>query len=197
MTKQVFFGAYLLVFAVCAIEPFDRAVWWAENLPIMLLAVVVGLVGIKHQFSQLSYLLMFCLMCLHTIGGHYTFALVPFDWVTNGFGFARNHYDRIAHFTVGFWAFPLAEVLHTRKLVNSNWLLYLFPIFSIVTLAGAYEVFEWQYAVLGDPEAGIAVLGSQGDVWDAQKDILADTLGALFAMAIFATSGRGKHNNTN
>jgi putative membrane protein len=129
---------------------------------------------------------MFCLMALHTIGGHFTFALVPFDWVTDTFGFERNHYDRVAHFSVGFWAFPIAEILHRRNLVNTKWILYLFPVFSIVTLAGAYEVFEWLYAVSADPAAGIAVLGSQGDIWDAQKDILADTLGALVGVSLFA-----------
>jgi len=61
----------------------------------------------------------------------------------------------------------------------------LFPVFAIATVAGGYEIIEWQYALNADPEAGIAVLGSQGDVWDAQKDILSDTLGAIVAMVLF------------
>ena len=125
------------------------------------------------------------LIIMHTIGGHYTFARVPFEWFTNLFGFERNHYDRIAHFTVGFYAYAAAYLLLAKKLVNSKWILFLFPLFFIMATAGAYEVFEWQYAVLGDPEAGIEVLGSQGDIWDAQKDILADTLGAIFALILF------------
>ncbi len=64
-------------------------------------------------------------------------------------------------------------------------MLYLFSLFSIVTVAGAYEVIEWWYAVSADEAAGIAVLGSQGDIWDAQKDILADTLGALLVLTLF------------
>jgi putative membrane protein len=185
-SPAIFFGAYLVLFAICAVEPFERTVWWAENLPIILLVGIVALVRRHHEFSSMSYVLMFFLVGLHTIGGHFTFERVPFDWVTNAFDFERNHYDRMAHFCVGFYAFPIAEILRKHSLVNSRWLLYLFPIFSIVTLAAAYELFEWQYALLGDPEAGAAVLGSQGDVWDAQKDILADTLGALFAMGLFA-----------
>jgi len=122
---------------------------------------------------------------LHTIGGHYTFERVPFDWFTDTFGFERNHYDRIAHFSVGFYAYPIAEILFRNKLVNSSWVLYLFPLFSIISVAGVYELFEWQYAISADAEAGIAVLGSQGDIWDAQKDILADTLGALLSLLIF------------
>ncbi|HIA04175.1 MAG TPA: DUF2238 domain-containing protein [Myxococcales bacterium] len=187
---RLFFGAYLLLFTVCAVSPFDRAVWWAENLPIVLLVAIIALVQRHHRFSSFSFGMMFCLLVLHTIGGHFTFAMVPFDWVTDTFGFQRNHYDRIAHFTVGFYAFPLAEIIHQRALVNTKWILYLFPVFAIVTLAGAYEVFEWQYAVLGDPQAGLAVLGSQGDIWDAQKDILADTLGAVFAVGCFAVFAR-------
>lgn len=128
---------------------------------------------------------MFVLIYLHTIGGHYTFALVPFDWVTDTFGFARNHYDRIAHFSVGFYAFAIAEWLLQGKLVKSRFLLITYPIFVIVTIAAGYEVIEWIYAALSDPEAGLAYLGSQGDIWDAQKDMLADTLGAVFVMVIF------------
>ncbi len=186
LPARLFFGAYFVLFLVCAISPYDRSVWWAENSPILLLVGVVAWVQKHHRFSGVSFSLMFCLMALHTIGGHFTFALVPFDWVTDTFGFERNHYDRVAHFSVGFWAFPIAEILHRRNLVNTKWILYLFPVFSIVTLAGAYEVFEWLYAVSADPAAGIAVLGSQGDIWDAQKDILADTLGALVGVSLFA-----------
>jgi putative membrane protein len=61
----------------------------------------------------------------------------------------------------------------------------MFPICFILAVAGVYEIFEWGYAVSADPTAGAAVLGSQGDVWDAQKDILADGLGAITAMIVF------------
>ena len=187
-SQILFFGTYLILFAICAIGPHERTVWFVENLPIVLLVGAIALIGRHHNFSPLSYGLMFFLVALHTIGGHYTFELVPFDWVTNTFGFERNHYDRVAHFTVGFYAFPIAEILRRRNLVNSSWLLYLFPLFSMMSLAAAYELFEWQYALLADSSAGAAVLGSQGDVWDAQQDILCDTLGAIFALALFARS---------
>ncbi len=128
---------------------------------------------------------MACLIFLHTIGGHFTFERVPFDFVSELFGYERNHYDRIAHFTVGFYAFPCAELLLRRRLVNSKVILLLFPIFMIFTVAAGYELFEWCYAVHADPAAGHAVLGSQGDVWDAQKDMLADGLGAVAATGLF------------
>ena len=178
-------GVYLLVFIVCAIGPYDRAVWWAENIPVLIVvAAIVGLSRI-HRFSNASYGLMAVFIILHTIGGHYTFERVPFDWFSELFGFERNHYDRIAHFSVGFYAYPLAEWMVTRRLVRTGWIVALFPLFAIIAVAGVYEIFEWQYAISADATAGIAVLGSQGDIWDAQKDILADTLGALSVMALY------------
>ncbi len=177
---------YFILFTLLGINPLSgREVWLAENLPICFIVLVL-VVGYRwFQFSNLSYFLMSILIFLHTIGGYYTFAEVPFDWITNFFGFERNHYDRMAHFSVGFYAFPIAELLTRKNLTNSKIITYLFALFSIMSLAGTYEVMEWQFAILGDPQAGAEVLGSQGDIWDAQKDIVADTLGAIFALFIF------------
>lgn len=181
----VLLGLYAVVFTVCAIAPYDRDVWWAENAPVWIVVGALVWLSRLHRFSNTSYILMSVFIILHTIGGHYTFERVPFDWVTNLFGFERNHYDRLAHFSVGFYAYPIAEVLMTRRLVRTRWIVSLFPIFAIVTVAGVYEIFEWQFALAANPTAGGAVLGSQGDIWDAQKDILADTLGAFLVMILF------------
>ncbi len=177
---------YILLFIVCGIAPYDRTIWMAENLPIVIIVVGIFIFSRYHRFSNLAYALMAVLITLHTIGGHYTFERVPFGMVSDLFGFERNHYDRISHFSVGFYAFAIAELIAAKQLTQSRTILYLFPIFSIFTVAAVYEIFEWQFALLADPEAGIAVLGSQGDVWDAQKDMLADGLGAIFAMLLFA-----------
>lgn len=190
MVAAILLVIYLLMFAALGVAPYDRAVWVAENLPIMAIVLLLVTTYRRFRFSDGAYLFMACLVFLHTIGGHFTFERVPFDWVTDLFGFQRNHYDRMAHFTVGFYAFPCAELLLRKRLVSSRWVLLLFPIFFIVTVAAGYELFEWQYAVHADPTAGIAVLGSQGDIWDAQKDMLADTLGALFATGLFAVFNR-------
>lgn len=176
---------YLGLFTVCAIEPYDRSVWWVENIPVMVIVALLVLSWRRYRFSDISYILMSVFLILHTLGGHYTFERVPFDYVTQLFGFDRNHYDRLAHFSVGFYAYPIAELLLVKEQVRSKLVLYLFPVFAIVSVAGAYEIIEWWYAISADEAAGIAVLGSQGDIWDAQKDILADTLGAVFVMAIF------------
>ena len=181
---------YFVVFTLCAIEPYDRNVWWAENIPVLVVVGAIVWLSRIHQFSNTSYFLMSVFIILHTIGGHYTFERVPFDWVSDLFGFERNHYDRIAHFSVGFYAYAIAEVLMARRLVRSRWIVLLFPIFAIATVAGVYEIIEWQYAMSADSKAGLAVLGSQGDVWDAQKDILADILGAILVMMLFFYQNR-------
>ncbi|MEY3018354.1 MAG: hypothetical protein RL336_1489 [Pseudomonadota bacterium] len=184
-SAKVLFFAYLIFMVALGIAPYSRDVWLAENLPMW--CIVAGIIWANrvHKFSNTSLFAMSVLVVMHTIGGHYTFERVPFDWVTQAFDFERNHYDRIAHFSVGFYAYPIMEFLLARGLILHRVVLSLFGVFAIVTVAGLYEVVEWLYAVSADPAAGIAVLGSQGDIWDAQKDILADTLGALLAAGIF------------
>jgi len=184
-SAYLFAGGYLLLFIYLAVKPYDRAVWWVENIPIFLLVATIVVAHRYHNFSPISYFFMSFLVVLHTIGGNYTFERVPFSLVTEAFGFERNHFDRIAHFSVGFYAFPIAEILLKKRLVTSVAVLAMFPVFAIFTVAGVYELFEWIYAISADPNAGNAVLGSQGDIWDAQKDILADGLGSIFAVAIF------------
>ena len=177
---------YAVLFTVLAFNPIDRMTWLAENLTVwIVLAVLIGLYLGGVVFSRMAYALMFIFIYLHTIGGHWTFALVPFDWVTDFFGFSRNHFDRLAHFSVGFYAFAMAEWLWHKKSVTNRFLLFTYPIFAIATIAMSYKIIEWIYAATSDPEAGIAYLGSQGDIWDAQKDMLADTLGAITAVVLF------------
>lgn len=177
---------YSALFFVLAIEPVDRPTWFAENLTVWMLIATMLILRARHvYFSNTAYAMMFVLVYLHTIGGHWTFANVPFNCVTDFFGFQRNHFDRIAHFSVGLYAFAIAEWLHRRHLVANRFLLFVFPVCVIASVAAMYEIIEWLYAALANPEAGIAYLGSQGDIWDAQKDMLADTLGALVATRLY------------
>jgi putative membrane protein len=123
---------------------------------------------------------------LHTYGGHFSFERAPFDFFNDLFGFERNMFDRFAHFSIGFFAFPIAEYMSQKKLIPAKFTNILFALFSIVTLAAFYELFEWQYAVIFGGESASDFLGSQGDIWDAQKDILMDTLGAVFSVGLFS-----------
>lgn len=179
-------GIYAVLFTVLAFNPVSRTTWFDENLTVwIIVAVILGLYFRGVRFSKLAYGLMFVLIYLHTIGGHWTFALVPFDWVTDFFGFSRNHFDRVAHFTIGFYAFAIAEWLWNKKLVANKFLLFTYPVFVIATIAMSYELVEWIYAAKSNAADALAYLGSQGDIWDAQKDMLADTLGAITATVLF------------
>lgn len=182
---HILLGVYIIEFILLGISPYSRDVWWAENLPIVgvvLFLVILYIRGIR--FSNLGYLLMAILPYIHTIGGYYTFELVPFDWFNNFFGFERNMFDRVSHFTTGFFAYGLMEYVIRYKKVSSTFWAFFLSVCFIGTLAMAYELIEWQYAEIAGGEAGQAFLGSQGDIWDAQKDMLMDTLGALFVSTL-------------
>lgn len=177
---------YVALFVWGAINPYDRATWWAENIPIVILvSALVILYQRGVRFSPLAYVLMAVLPYWHTVGGHYTFERVPFGWFNRAFGFERNMFDRIGHFSVGFYAFGILEYLLSRRAMSPK-LAFLFAVFTIAFVAMTYELIEWGYAAYGgNPEAGANFLGSQGDVWDAQKDMLMDTLGALAASLLY------------
>ena len=195
LTAKILLVGYLILFTCAGIAPYDRATWWAENIPIVMIAA--GLAWLYWRgfiFSSMAYALMAVLLYLHTIGGHYTFERVPFDFVSKLFGFERNHFDRIAHFSVGFYAYAIAEALVRKQAVRSQLVLFLFPVFGIAFVAMAYELIEWWYAATAGGTGGAAFLGSQGDIWDAQKDMLADTLGAVAATSLFFAQGYGRIN---
>ena len=178
-------GALALLIVWSGIAPHARDVWVAEIVPVLL--VFGGLVWLypRFRFSNAAYLLMAVWLFWHTVGAHYTFAEVPFDWFNDLIGSQRNQFDRIGHFSVGFYAFAVTEwLLRTRQC--RPLLAGLFGLLLIMAIAAGYEIVEWLFAVYYGGEAGIEFLGSQGDVWDAQKDMLADTLGALFALALYA-----------
>jgi putative membrane protein len=182
-------AAFLALWAGLAVHPVARDVWWAENIPVMAVFGLLALTWSRFRFSDAAYLLMSVWLVVHTVGGHYTFANVPFGWVTETFGFARNNFDRLGHLSIGLYAFPVAELLVRRRWAGPA-LAALFGLFALMALAAAYEIVEWWYAALAGGEAGAAFLGSQGDVWDAQKDMLCDTVGALAGLALFLAQGR-------
>ena len=188
---KILLGAYILAFTLLAINPFSREVWVAENIPIVLIVLyLLFLYWRGVQFSNTGYAMMSVLIFMHTVGGHFTFERVPFDWFNDFFGFERNMYDRVAHFSVGFFAYPIAEYLANRSLVNSRVLVYLVPLLFIISVAAGYEMIEWWFAATYGGDAGAAFLGSQGDIWDAQKDMLMDTMGAVTALTVFFTRYR-------
>ncbi len=184
------------------IIPHDRIVWYAEIIPIITVYLLLIITYRRFQFSLTAYMMMSFWLILHTIGAHYTFAEVPFEWgnrlLSPLLGEGRNHFDRVGHYVIGFYSYPMAEFLLRRRLCGVKVAVF-FALFFVMSIAAGYEIIEWQYAVRQGGDAGLAFLGSQGDNWDAQKDMLADTLGAITALVIFLAVQRGKHdgNNTN
>lgn len=177
---------YVVEFIWAGIEPFSRSVWYAENGPILALVVAVVVLYIRNvRFSNTAYFLMFILPFWHTIGGHYTFEKVPFDWFNNFFGFERNMFDRIGHFAVGFYALPVIEYLVGKGLAAKTWIATTYAIFLVSFVAVFYEWIEWWYAVLYGGDSGAAFLGSQGDIWDAQKDMFMDVSGAVLTTLFY------------
>ncbi|WCP68734.1 DUF2238 domain-containing protein [Vibrio tubiashii] len=181
--------AYSCVFIFSAIEPMSRAVWLAEIIPAALIFVTIWVASRRYTFSNTAYVLMFVWLCLHTVGAKYTFAEVPFDWFNQLIGSERNNFDRVAHFSIGLYAYPVAEYLVRKKKLGLG-IATSYALFAIMALAAGYEIIEWWYAALAGGDEGIAFLGSQGDIWDAQKDMLMDTLGAICSLILLTVQHR-------
>jgi len=176
--------SFLAFFILLGIDPVDRSVWIVEVIPIVLVFISLIFIYKKFQFTNLSYTLLLMWMVWHTIGGHYTFANVPFGFITDLFNFQRNNFDRVGHLVIGFYAYPMAEFLTRKKYTNAI-VASFFGLFFIMSIAAGYEIIEWAYAVIDGGDTGIEFLGSQGDIWDAQKDMLADSIGAIISIALF------------
>ena len=108
-------GTYSIFFVLLGIDPVSREVWVAEIIPVVLVFSFLVLTFRKFRFSNLAYGLIFIWIYWHTVGGHYTFANVPFGWVTELLGSDRNHFDRIGHFVIGFYAYAMAEWLLRKQ----------------------------------------------------------------------------------
>jgi putative membrane protein len=178
---------YLVLSAWTAYGPVDREFWAiASILPACL---VVGLITMRRwlPLSPLSYALITLFLSLHTIGVHYTYAQVPVGaWMDQALHLGRNHFDRVVHFSFGFLlAYPMEEAF--RLLAHARgWVLYYLPVMTVLGLSGLWEIIESWVAGAVHPELGITYLGSQGDIWDAQKDMAAALYGAMFSVTLLA-----------
>src|SRR5688572_14813321 len=159
--------------------------WFLENTLVFLFLTFLIVSYHRYQFSDLSYLLICVYLCLHVYGSKYTYAENPFGyWLQEAFGTARNPYDRLVHFSFGFLlAYPMREIfLNWFKF--PTWVSWSLPIEVTLSISGLYELIEWAVADLFFPAQGDAYLGTQGDIWDAQKDMFLATLGAVLATTI-------------
>jgi putative membrane protein len=181
--------ALLVVFLVAwgwaAVDPVFPDDWWLENVLVFAgVPLVIGL-GFYFRLSNLSYTLITIFLVLHVIGSHYTYAEVPFGYtLQRWFDSDRNLYDRLVHFSFGLLlAYPVREVFVRITRARGVWSFYL-PVELTLAFSAIYELMEWAAAVKVAPEAGLAFLGAQGDVWDAQKDMALAGLGSIITMLI-------------
>ncbi|UVT14878.1 MAG: DUF2238 domain-containing protein [Nitrospira sp.] len=184
-------GWYIGLWCMLAIAPYDRQDWLLENLLAVTVIAVLFLTFRLFQFSTLSYVLITVFLTLHAIGAHYTYAEVPFGfWLQQMLALDRNPFDRIVHFAYGFLlVYPLREILVRLAGVTGFWSYYL-PISGTVAQSGFFELIEALVAILVNPELGTAYLGTQGDEWDAQKDMAAALVGAIITMSLLLFSVR-------
>lgn len=184
---------FLVLWALLAIAPYDRKDWALENVLVFLIVPFLVLTRKRLPLSRISYTAIFIFLCLHEVGAHYTYAKVPYDeWfrsltgtpLNEILGFERNHFDRLAHFCFGLLlAYPIREVFLRVADVRGVWGYYL-PLDVTMATSMLFELFEWGAAELFGGDLGVAYLGTQGDVWDAHKDMALASLGAMIAMLV-------------
>jgi putative membrane protein len=178
-----------------ALSPYDRHDWLLENALLVLAIALLGATFRSFPLSRISYALVFVFLCLHTIGAHYTYAEVPYDaWFerltgrsfNSLVGWERNNFDRMVHFSYGLLlAYPIRELFLRIGGMRGFWG-YFLPLDLTMSTSMLYELVEWLVAELFGGELGMAYLGTQGDVWDAHKDMALASGGALLSMCITA-----------
>jgi putative membrane protein len=188
-----------VLWVVLAIHPHSRKDWALENALVALLVPALALLRRRLLLSRFSYTLLFLFLCLHEVGAHYTYAEVPYDaWFQAVFGtrlntllgWHRNQFDRLVHFAYGLLlAYPVREVFLRVADVRGFWG-YFLPLDLTMSTSMLYELVEWGAAELFGGDLGAAYLGTQGDVWDAHKDMALASLGALVAMTVTALINR-------
>jgi putative membrane protein len=185
---KIFLVAFLAVWIDSFIGTSDYSNWMLENLLVVIFFIVLLWSYRRYQFSDLSFLLITIYLILHVYGSKYTYAENPLGyWLKDQFNWERNHYDRIVHFSFGFLlAYPMRE-LFLKWLRFPRWVAWILPIEITLSIGSLYELIEWSVAGIFFPEQGMAYLGTQGDIWDAQKDIALAVFGAALATTIVSS----------
>jgi putative membrane protein len=181
---------YAAWWVMMAINPHHFSDWLLEN--VLVVGAVALLLFTRNSFplSRVSYTCIFIFMMLHALGAHYTYAEVPYDEWFPVFEGGRNHFDRLVHFAYGLlFAYPIREMFLRIGDMRGFWG-YFLPLDLTMSTSMIYELIEWAAAEAFGGELGVAYLGTQGDVWDAHKDMALASLGALIAMFVTAMINR-------
>jgi putative membrane protein len=181
---------FLAIFVALAIAPWYRQDWLLENLLVFIAVPLLVLTHRRLRFSNFAYTCLFVFFVLHEIGAHYTYSEVPWrEWLAAITGTevataGRNHYDRFVHFSYGLLLMPaVREFMEARMSPQGLWR-WLMPLLFVMSHSVIYEMIEWIAAVLFGGDLGAAYLGTQGDEWDAQKDMALATAGAVTGLVL-------------
>lgn len=193
-TARILGAVFALIWIALAIDPWYRQDWLLENVLVLLAVPLLARHGPGLKLSDASWVCLFVFFTLHVIGAHYTYSEVPYDqwyeWLSGrsfdaDFGAGRNHYDRLVHFLYGLlMARPVIELLDARAPPSGLWR-WLLPVLFLLSHGALYELIEWVAAEVFGGELGMAYLGTQGDVWDAQKDTALAALGAVLGVSFW------------
>jgi putative membrane protein len=187
-------AAYLAIWLALAINPVFRKDWLLENIIVFVAVPLFVLTARRLRFSDFAYTCLFAFFVLHAIGAHYTYSLVPYaDWwqaLGGGAPEGRNHYDRFVHFIYGLLVTPAAvEVFAHYGRYSRPWA-FLMPWMFMAGHSVIYELVEFAAAIAFGGDLGQAYLGTQGDVWDSQKDMALALAGATLTLVLLAVRGR-------
>ena len=187
--QQTLLVVYAVIWIYLAIDPLYRPEWLLENLLVFALLPLLFFTYKEKSLSDLSYLLLTIFMILHAVGSHYGYSDVPIGFtIKEIFGFTRNPYDRIVHFSYGFlFAYPIYEALLRYAKFKSAWL-YILPVTFVVSLSSVYEIIEAIVAWTLPPEKYNPFIGLQGDMWDGFKDMLMALTGVTITVSIILIS---------
>jgi putative membrane protein len=180
--RTTLFALFVAALIASAIAPHDYFTWILEVFPAVIGAILLIATRRRFPLTPLLSILLFIHALILVVGGHYTYALVPLGfWMRDAFGFARNHYDRIGHFAQGFVpAIVAREILIRRDVVRGRGWLFSIVVAFCLAISAAYELLEWGVSAMTGSK-GDSFLGTQGDVWDTQKDMALAFLGAIAA----------------
>jgi len=176
-----------VMLAITAINPHDYTTWWLETFPIFIALPILVATYRRYSLTPLVYRLLFVHATILMVGGHYTYAEVPLGyWMEDWFGFARNNFDKIGHLAQGFVpAMLFRELLLRSSPLRQGKLLFVLVAASCLAVSASYELIEWAAAVNMGQSAD-AFLGTQGDQWDTQSDMLMALIGAISAQLMLA-----------
>lgn len=182
---HVLIAAFILCWFIMFFNCIDVQDWFIENILVFIYAIYAPIGYRKFKYRNVSYLFIFLFLLLHTYGAMYAYTQNPVgEYFQNTYHLSRNPYDRIVHFSFGFLlAYPLYDVLKNKLKVKGKWL-FILPVNIITTLACIFELIEWTVAELTTKQTGETYVATQGDVWDAHKDIVLAILGAAIIMAV-------------